>query len=58
MYRDSSIAPLVDLRRRLKVVMDVFGEIVRDGFTLGRSLELSVQLDCILLALPGASCSR
>ena len=28
MYRDSSIAPLLDLRRHLKVVGDVLGEMV------------------------------
>ena len=44
MYCYSSIAPLLGVRRRLKVVTDVLGEIVRSGFTLARSLELA----CIL----------
>ena len=52
LYRDSSIAPLLDLRRRFTVVMDVLGEIIRDGFTLARSLELTVQWDCIFRAGP------
>ena len=32
-YRDSSIAPLLDLRRRLNVVMDVLAEIIRGAFS-------------------------
>ena len=52
MYRDSSIAPLLDLRRPLSVVMGVLGQMIRSGFTLARSLELSVQWDCILRAGP------
>ena len=48
MYRDSSIAPLLGLRRRLMVVGDVLGDMVRSGFSLARSLELTVQWDCIL----------
>ena len=40
MYRDSSVAHLLDLRRRLKVAMGVLGEMIRDGFTLARSLEV------------------
>ena len=31
-YRDSSLAPLLDLRRRLKVVFDLLGGMIRDGF--------------------------
>ena len=48
MYRDSAIAPLLDLRRRLKVVQDVLSDMVRSGFSLARSLELAAQWDCIL----------
>ena len=51
-YRDSSVALLLDLRRLLKVVMDVLGETIRSRFTLARSLEHSVQWDCILRACP------
>ena len=34
MYRDSSAAPLLDLRRRLKAVMDVLHAKIRDGVSL------------------------
>ena len=52
MYRDSSIAPLLDIRLRFKVVLDVMGEMVRNGFSLARSLELATQWDCVLKAGP------
>ena len=29
LYRDSSIAPLLDMRRRFKAVMDVLGAMIR-----------------------------
>ena len=38
LYRDSSLAPLLDLRRRLKVVFDLLGGVIRDGFTPARLL--------------------
>ena len=44
--------PILDLRRRRKVVMDVLGEMIRRGFILARSPELIVQRDCILGAGP------
>ena len=50
MFWDSSVAPLLDMRRRLKVVMDVQGGMLRGGITLSRSLELTVQWDCVLWA--------
>ena len=50
MYRDSSVTLLLDLRRRLKAVVDVLGGIIRGGFALARSLELSAQWCCILRA--------
>ena len=50
--RDSSITPLLDLRRRLKVVVDLLGGMIRDGFTLARSFELTDQWSCILSAGP------
>ena len=56
LYRDSSLAPLLDLRRRLKVVFDLLGGMIRDGFTLARSFELTDQWSCILSAGPFASC--
>ena len=51
-YRDSSIAPLLDLRRWLRVVMDVLGGMLLGGITLCRSLELTAQCDCSLGAGP------
>ena len=39
MCRDSSIAPLLDLRRRLKAVMDVLDSMIRSGVSLPRSLK-------------------
>ena len=41
MYRDSSIAPLLDLRRRVEAVMDVLGSMIRSGVSLARSVELT-----------------
>ena len=53
LYRDSSTAPLLYLRRRLKVVFDILGGIQkREGFTLARSFELTNQWSCILSAGP------
>ena len=52
MYRDSSIAPLLDLRRRLKVVADVLSDMIWGGFTLASSLGLSAPWDCILRVGP------
>ena len=43
--RDSSAAPLLDLRRRLKAVMDVWDGIIRHGVSLSRSVELLLQWD-------------
>ena len=48
LYRDSSIAPLLDLRRRLKAVMELVDAMIRYGVSLSRSVELSVQWDKIL----------
>ena len=50
--RDSSLAPLLDLRRRLKVVYDVIGDMLRNCFTLARSLELAAQWSGILSTGP------
>ena len=49
MYRDSSAAPLLDLRRRFKAVMDVRDAMIRDGISLARSVKLTAQWDEILL---------
>ena len=45
---DSSIAPLLDLRRRLKAVMELVDAMIRYGVSLSRSVELSAQWDRIL----------
>ena len=45
LYRDHSVAPLVDLRRRLRAVVDVIAAIGRSGFTVSRGLELTRQWD-------------
>ena len=37
------MAPLVDLRRRLRAVLDVIAAIGRSGFTVSRGLELTRQ---------------
>ena len=48
LYRDSSISPLHDLRRRLKAVMELVDAMIRNGVSLSRSIELSAQWDKIL----------
>ena len=48
LYRDSSIAPLLDMRRRLKAVMELVDAMIRYGVSLSRSIELSAQWDKIL----------
>ena len=45
MYHDASTAVLLDFRRRFKAVGDVLHAVIRDGVTLARSLELTVQWD-------------
>ena len=52
MYRDSSVAPLLDMRRRLKAVMSVLDAMTRYGVSLSRSVELSGQWDRILAVGP------
>ena len=48
LYRDASIAPLLDMRRRFKAVMDVLSAMIRNGISLARSVELTAQWDRIL----------
>ena len=48
LYRDSSVAPLLDMRRWFKAVMDVFDAMIRHGASLSRSVELTAQWDEIL----------
>ena len=52
LYRDSSIAPLLDMRRRFKAVMDVLDAMLRSGISFSRSVELTAQWDRILDAGP------
>ena len=52
MYRDLSIAPLLDLRRRFKAVMDLLDAMIRYGVSLSRSVELTAQWDLILALGP------
>ena len=52
LYRDRSIAPLLDMRRRFKVVMDLLDSMIRSGVSLSRSVELTAQWDRILALGP------
>ena len=52
LYHDVSTAPLLGLRRRLKLVVDLLTAMIRDGVSLARSVELAVQWDAILRAGP------
>ena len=49
---DSSVAPLLDMRRRFKAVVDVLGAMIRSGISLSRSVELAGQWDRILALGP------
>ena len=51
-YRDFSIAPLLDMRRRFKAVMDILDAMIRYGVSLSRSVELAAQWDLILALGP------
>ena len=48
LYRDFSLAPLLDMRRRFKAVMDLLDAMIRYGVSLSRSVELTAQWDRIL----------
>ena len=48
MYRDSSIALLLDFGRRFKAVKDVLDAMIHDGISLAQSVELTLQWDEIL----------
>ena len=50
LYHDVSTAPLLDLRRRLTLVVDLLSSMIRGGVSLARSVELAVQWDAILRA--------
>ena len=45
LYRDSSVAPLLDVRRMFKAVMDVLVAMIRSGISLARSVELTAHWD-------------
>ena len=42
-YRDASIAPLLDMRRRFRAVINVLDSMISQGVTLSRSVELTAQ---------------
>ena len=52
LYCDSSVAPLLDMRRPFKAVIDVPGAMMRYGVSLSRSVELTTQWDQILALGP------
>ena len=52
LYRDSSIAPLLDMRRRFKAVMDVPDSTISHGVAQSRSVELTAQWCKILSSGP------
>ena len=52
LHRHSSLAPLLDMRRRFKAVLDVLGAMIRSGVSLARSVELTDEWDRILAAGP------
>ena len=52
LYRDRSIAPLLDMRRRFKAVMDLLDAMVRYCVSFSRSVELTAQWDQILALGP------
>ena len=52
LYHDVSTAPLLDLRRRLKAVVDLLSAMIRGGVSLARSVELAVLWDGILRVGP------
>ena len=52
LFRDHSVAPLLDMRRRFKTVMDLLDAMIRFGVSLSRSVELTIQWDRILAIGP------
>ena len=52
LYKDSSIASLIDLRRRLRSVLDVVAAMNRSGYSLARGLELTRQWGKVLRCGP------
>ena len=56
LYRDLSVAPLLNMRRRFKVVMDLLGAMIRSGVSLSRSVELTIQWESDSCFGAGVSC--
>ena len=52
LYRDLFIAPLLNLRRRFKVVVDLLGALIHSGVSLSRSVELTIQWNRIVALGP------
>ena len=52
LYRDSSDAPLLDMRRRFRAVMGVLDAMIRSGISLARSVELTAQWDRMVVVGP------
>ena len=57
LYRDSSAAPVLDLRRKLKAILDLLDAIIRYGASLIRAVELSHLWDCVVRLGPLGSVS-
>ena len=58
LYRDSSLAPLLDIERRFKAFLCVLDVMIRWGFFLARSVELTSQWDKILAVGPNYPITR
>ena len=52
LHRDSSVTPLLDMRRSFEAVMGVLDAMIRYGLYLARSVELTAQWDRILAVGP------
>ena len=48
LYKDSSAAPVLDLRRKVKAILDLLDAIIRCGVSLTRAVELSHLWDCVV----------
>ena len=57
LYRDSSAAPVLDLRRKFKAILDLLDAIIRCGASLTRAVELSHLWDCVVRLGPLGSVS-
>ena len=48
LYRDSSVAPLLDMSRRFRAVLNALDSMISHGVTLSRSVELTARWNKIL----------